>query len=61
MVPTARRNQKEDLKSQITQIIETIRAYESCTMTQQTSIELKELKKNYISNSKPTGNYDEIT
>jgi hypothetical protein len=45
MGPTAWRNQKEDLKNQVSQIIATIRGYESCTMTQKTSNKLKELEK----------------
>ena len=45
MVPTAWRNQKKDLKNQVSQIIATIRGYESCTMTQKIANKLKELYK----------------
>ena len=43
MVPTAWKNKKEDLKNEITQKTAIIIGYESCLMTQETSIEIKTL------------------
>jgi hypothetical protein len=43
MVPTAWKNKKEDLKNEIAQKTAIIIGYESCLMTQETSIEIKTL------------------
>ena len=43
MVPTAWKNKKEELKDQMAQKTAIIIGYDSCLMTQETSIEIKKL------------------